>query len=209
MIDLPDYLSTNFRPALTEEILSWSFGAINAPRPTSSNWGKKRNTLDDQAIFGPLNDFQCACGKGKFENLGLNIWPICAQCGTKMGPRSLRNQRFAHINLWTSIPHPFSDTILIDAFPVLPPRFWESNAGGNLAAIYDAIAEFNHYGEKGIYEPITRAVLLILPVLITAEKWNLIDSNTLARGAALVPRGIFEQGGTNAGIRQPGTGIDP
>jgi hypothetical protein len=105
-----------------------------------------------------------------------------------MGPRDLRNQRFAHFNLQVSIPHPFAAKILLDAFPVLPARFWESKRGIKLRELYDNIARFNYWDLEQIRNAIEQVVLFVLPVLIIAHEWNLPDSEMLAKGLGLIPK---------------------
>jgi DNA-directed RNA polymerase subunit beta' len=64
MLQLPPVLAARYRPATEREVHSWSFGLLKATRnPRATAWEQRRGTLEDQALFGPLRDFECACGK--------------------------------------------------------------------------------------------------------------------------------------------------
>src|SRR5262249_58795905 len=120
MLRLPSSLATVYRPATDREVHLWSFGAVKAPRdPDAASWQARRFTLDDQAIFGPLRDFHCACGKYEGERYrGM----ICDLCGVKVTTREARRQRFGHINLPVAVSHPHGEGgERLSAVPRLPP----------------------------------------------------------------------------------------
>src|SRR5262245_10581692 len=97
MLRLPLSLAAMYRPATDREVHSWSFGAVKAPRnPGAGSYQGRRRTLDDQAIFGPVREFHCACGKYQGDRYrGM----ICDLCGVKMTIPEERRRRFGHIDL--------------------------------------------------------------------------------------------------------------
>src|SRR4051794_17820030 len=82
MLPLPSVLAARYWPATEREVHSRSFGLVMAPRnPAATTWEQRRGTLEDQAIFGPVEDFECACGKyrgPKYRDM------ICDRCGVKV-----------------------------------------------------------------------------------------------------------------------------
>jgi hypothetical protein len=211
MVRLPSSFAAVYRPATDREICSWSFGAVKAPRDLgAASWQARRGTLDDQAIFGPLRDFHCACGKYEGERFrGM----ICHLCGVKVTTREVRRQRFGHINLPVAVPHPLGEAGEdLSVVPVVPAAFWQAPAGGRLAQVYDeltravssGVSKALAAGHGGLPDwtagraaeilagELARLVDLLLPVATFAHEWDLADGQTLARGLALDRR---EDGG--------------
>ena len=93
MLRLPQVLVARYRPATEREVHSRSFGQLKAPRnPDATGWEQRRGTLEDQAIFGPQRDFECASGtyrRPKYRNI------FCHRCFVKVTTSSARrrNQR--------------------------------------------------------------------------------------------------------------------
>ena len=195
MQPLPSEIAAVYRPATTLEVRSWSFAALPSPRVRSQavrgvvdsafSFAATRGTLDDQAIFGPMHDFKCACGKyDGTRHQGM----ICDRCGVKVTSSSSRRERFAHVELGMSARHPFatSDETL-EAFPVLPAVFVEAPRGGKLAGAYDRLIGAAVTGnERDTSAIIAEACDVMLPALVSANEWNLRDAETIARGLALV-----------------------
>jgi hypothetical protein len=185
MLRLPSSLAAVYRPATDREVCSWSFGAVKAPRdPGATTWQARRGTLDDQAIFGPLRDFRCACGK--YEG-NRHRSMICDLCGVKVTTREARRQRFGHMNLPVAVPHPLGEGgERLSAVPVLPAAFWQAPAGGQLAQRYDELARATT--EQLLTAGVASLIELMLPVVTLAHDWNLAEGQTLARGLALERR---------------------
>src|SRR5262249_19129683 len=204
MLRLPASLGEVYRPATDREVCSWSFGAVKAPRnPSATSWQDRRGTLDDQAIFGPLHDFHCACGKYEGERYrGM----ICDLCGVKVTTCETRRQRFGHINLSVAVSHPLGEGgERLSAVPVLAAAFWQAPAGGQLAQRYDALARATTSGvckalatgsggwpdwtaeraEQLLAAEVARLFELLLPVATFAHEWDLAEGQTLAHGLAL------------------------
>jgi len=89
--------------ASPEEILSWSYGEVT--KPETINYRSQRPERDGlfcQKIFGPIKDWQCACGKYKgirYRNV------ICDRCGVKVTRSIVRRERMGHIKLAAPITH--------------------------------------------------------------------------------------------------------
>ena len=128
---LSDDMALDYRSATLPEILSWSFGELRAVRdPLARAWSQIKGTLDDEGIFGPRRDYQCACGKfegTKFEQM------ICDRCGVRIASHEIRRTRFAHLELAYPIPHP-----LIEPISTLDRRFSQRLNLPNLHPIFSA-----------------------------------------------------------------------
>src|SRR5438105_9574631 len=124
VLRLPLTFSEDYRPATPHEIRSWSFGQLRFPRQSGAiSWKAQRGTLADQGIFGPLKYQECACGRYKGKSYRDMI---CDICGTKVTVPAVRRERFAHLELPVSVPHPFVvHGEPISAVSVLPAAFVE------------------------------------------------------------------------------------
>ena len=89
--------------ASPEEILSWSHGEVT--KPETINYHSLKPEADGlfcQKIFGPVKDYECACGKYKrIKFRGI----ICERCGVEVGPSSVRRERMGHIKLAMPVAH--------------------------------------------------------------------------------------------------------
>ena len=187
MINLPADILAKYRPATAAEVRSWSFGQLSARRQSSGHWKSQRGTLDDQVIFGPVHDFKCACGK---YNGRRHEGMICDRCGVKLTTHTHRRKRFGHIELVTTLPHPCCEG-MISALPVLPAVYFCSDAGKDLGVHYDRLVELNKAErEAHMLACLERLFVHLAPVLVTAHRWDLQESATLARGLGLVCRGM-------------------
>jgi hypothetical protein len=189
---LPSSLAARYRFATCQEIRSWSFGALRARRAATSGWRAykwrdQRGTLDDQGIFGPVRDCECACGKyigAKFRNM------ICDVCGVKLTSPAVRRVRFGHIDLPFEIQHPLaSDPHPLSAVPVLPAGFLSSPAGNSLAELYEQLIDLAALDRAETSSAVLiRLAQMLLPVVQLTDDWRLAKTMVLARGLALVPR---------------------
>jgi hypothetical protein len=185
MLRLPVALASRYRLATAREVHSWSFGQVKAlRRPAAGGWEQRVGTLDDQRIFGPIRDFECACGKYRGPAYrGM----ICDRCGVKVTLPEERRRRFGHIDLPASIPHPLGDeSELVAAVPVLPAAFFESPAGIELGRVYEELtrAAIQESGTD-LIAGLRRLVDCLLPVAVLAHEWALAESAALARGLVL------------------------
>ena len=89
--------------ASPEKIRSWSFGEVTKPETINYRTFKpERNGLFCTAIFGPVADWECLCGKYKRpKHRGV----ICEKCGTEVTQKRVRRERLGHIELATPCSH--------------------------------------------------------------------------------------------------------
>ena len=150
-------------------------------------WHDTKGTLDDEAIFGPLMDHKCSCGKLAGSD---REGQICDICGVKIATREVRRRRFGHINLLQPTSQPWSQApVSIDPFPVLPAVIRESSAGLTLNGLYEMVLSGAVEREPRLMLDGLRALFdRLLPVLAVASDWSLEDARLIANGLALVPR---------------------
>ena len=89
--------------ASPEEILSWSHGEVKKPETINYHSLKPEpEGLFCQQIFGPVKDYECACGKYKrIKFRGV----VCERCGVEVGPSNVRRERMGHIKLAMPVAH--------------------------------------------------------------------------------------------------------
>jgi hypothetical protein len=188
MLQLPPHIAARYRPATQREVHSRSFGQLKAPRnPNATGWEQRRGTLEDQAIFGPQRDFECACGTyrgSKYRNI------ICHHCFVKVTTCVARRHRFGHIALPGAIVHPLGqNSEPLSAVPVLPAALVESRGGAaGLADIYDGLVRAaRSQNFDGLVGAFNHLIELLLPAVRVAHEWDLHEAEVLACGLALVP----------------------
>ena len=89
--------------ASPEKIRSWSFGEVKKPETINYRTFKpERDGLFCAAIFGPIKDYECLCGKYKrLKHRGV----ICEKCGTEVTLAKVRRERMGHIELASPTAH--------------------------------------------------------------------------------------------------------
>ena len=89
--------------ASPETILGSSRGEILKPETINYRTHKpERDGLFCERIFGPVKDFECACGKYKrIRYKGI----ICDRCGVEVTEKKVRRDRVGHINLVVPVAH--------------------------------------------------------------------------------------------------------
>jgi hypothetical protein len=189
MLRLPAVLAADYRLAAAREVHSWSFGLVTAiRRPGTTGWEQRLGTLDDERIFGPLRDRECACGKYQgAAHRGM----ICDRCGVKVTTRAERRTRFGHIDLPVPVPHPLGgEAEQVDAVPVLPAAFLGSPAGRELASAYEElVAAAAGESRAELRAGLQRLVDGLFPAVVLAHEWDLAEAPVLARGLVLESRG--------------------
>jgi hypothetical protein len=148
-------------------------------------WKEQCRTLDDQRVFGPAIDYQCACGKYPNERYRSMI---CDVCGVKVAPRDVRRQRFGHIDLPVEILHPFNGVGgPVGVVPVLPAAFRECSAGAELNDAYEKLVEACRPGQtkERIEAAVNSLCNVLLPVATFAFEWDLADADILIQGMIL------------------------
>ena len=89
--------------ASPEKILASSRGEILKPETINYRTHKpERDGLFCERIFGPVKDYECACGKYKrIRYKGI----ICDRCGVEVTEKKVRRDRVGHINLVVPVAH--------------------------------------------------------------------------------------------------------
>jgi DNA-directed RNA polymerase subunit beta' len=84
-------------------IRSWSYGEVKKPETINYRTFKpERDGLFCAAIFGPIKDYECLCGKYKrMKHRGV----VCEKCGTEVTLAKVRRERMGHIELATPTAH--------------------------------------------------------------------------------------------------------
>ncbi len=98
-----DFDSIRVGLASPEKIRSWSFGEVNKPETINYRTFKpEREGLFCCAIFGPVTDWECLCGKYKrMKHRGV----ICEKCGTEVTLSRVRRERMGHVELASPCSH--------------------------------------------------------------------------------------------------------
>ncbi len=86
-----------------EKILKDSKGEVLKPETINYRTHKpERDGLFCERIFGPVKDYECACGKYKrIRYKGI----VCDKCGVEVTEKKVRRERTGHINLVVPIAH--------------------------------------------------------------------------------------------------------
>ena len=89
--------------ASPETILSSSRGEVLKPETINYRTHKpERDGLFCERIFGPVKDYECACGKYKrIRYKGI----VCDRCGVEVTEKKVRRDRVGHINLVVPVAH--------------------------------------------------------------------------------------------------------
>ena len=86
-----------------ESILAASRGEVLKPETINYRTHKpERDGLFCERIFGPVKDYECACGKYKrIRYKGI----VCDRCGVEVTEKKVRRDRVGHINLVVPVAH--------------------------------------------------------------------------------------------------------
>ena len=86
-----------------ERILGESRGEVLKPETINYRTHKpERDGLFCERIFGPVKDYECACGKYKrIRYKGI----VCDRCGVEVTEKKVRRDRVGHINLVVPVAH--------------------------------------------------------------------------------------------------------
>ena len=89
--------------ASPESILAVSRGEVSKPETINYRTHKpERDGLFCERIFGPVKDYECACGKYKrIRYKGI----VCDRCGVEVTEKKVRRERVGHINLVVPVAH--------------------------------------------------------------------------------------------------------
>jgi len=89
--------------ASPEYILERSSGEVLKPETINYRTHKpERDGLFCERIFGPVKDYECACGKYKrIRYKGI----VCDRCGVEVTEKKVRRERMGHISLVVPVAH--------------------------------------------------------------------------------------------------------
>ena len=100
---LESFDSIQIKIASPEAVKNWSFGEVKkAETIIYRTLSPEKEGLFCQKIFGPVKDWECACGKYKrIRYRGI----ICEVCGVEVTESRVRRYRMGHVKLATPIAH--------------------------------------------------------------------------------------------------------
>ncbi len=89
--------------ASSKDVLEWSSGSVESPDTINyRTWKPKQKWLFCEAIFGPMKNFECSCGKYKWVRYkGI----VCERCGVEVTTSRVRRERMGHIELASPVVH--------------------------------------------------------------------------------------------------------
>ena len=89
--------------AAPETILEWSHGEVTKPETINYRTQRpEKQGLFDERIFGPVEDYECACKKYR----GIRFKGIvCEKCGVEVTRAIVRRERLGHIELCVPVSH--------------------------------------------------------------------------------------------------------
>ena len=108
--DMPDrpvieaaFDKVTIRIAAPDTVRAWSHGEVKNPETINYRTFKPEpGGLFCQRIFGPVKDWECACGKYKrIKYRGI----VCDRCGVEVAQAKVRRERMGHIELAAPVAH--------------------------------------------------------------------------------------------------------
>ncbi|WP_034384841.1 DNA-directed RNA polymerase subunit beta' [Deinococcus sp. YIM 77859] len=100
---MKDFNKVRIAIASPAKIREWSFGEVEKPETINYRTLKpEREGLFDERIFGPIKDYECACGKYKRQRYEGKV---CERCGVEVTSSKVRRYRMGHIDLATPAAH--------------------------------------------------------------------------------------------------------
>ena len=98
-----DFKAIRIQLASPEIIRSWSYGEVTKPETINyRSFKPEKDGLFCERIFGPVKDWECACGKYKrIRYKGV----ICDRCGVEVTQAKVRRERMGHVELAVPVSH--------------------------------------------------------------------------------------------------------
>lgn len=89
--------------ASPDSILDWSHGEVTKPETINYRTQRpEKHGLFDERIFGPVEDYECACKKYRgIRYKGI----VCEKCGVEVTRSIVRRERMGHIELCVPVSH--------------------------------------------------------------------------------------------------------
>ncbi len=99
----PSFSKITIGLASPDSILERSYGEVLKPETINYRTYKpERDGLFCERIFGPVKDYECACGKYKrIRYKGI----VCDRCGVEVTEKKVRRERMGHIKLVVPVVH--------------------------------------------------------------------------------------------------------
>jgi len=99
----PTFSKITIGLASPDTILERSYGEVLKPETINYRTYKpERDGLFCERIFGPVKDYECACGKYKrIRYKGI----VCDRCGVEVTEKKVRRERMGHIKLVVPVVH--------------------------------------------------------------------------------------------------------
>jgi DNA-directed RNA polymerase subunit beta' len=99
----PTFSKITIGLASPDSILEKSYGEVLKPETINYRTYKpERDGLFCERIFGPVKDYECACGKYKrIRYKGI----VCDRCGVEVTEKKVRRERMGHIKLVVPVVH--------------------------------------------------------------------------------------------------------
>src|SRR3954463_5703530 len=99
----PSFSKITIGLASPDTILEKSYGEVLKPETINYRTYKpERDGLFCERIFGPVKDYECACGKYKrIRYKGI----VCDRCGVEVTEKKVRRERMGHIKLVVPVVH--------------------------------------------------------------------------------------------------------
>ena len=99
----PSFSQITIGLASPDSILEKSYGEVLKPETINYRTYKpERDGLFCERIFGPVKDYECACGKYKrIRYKGI----LCDRCGVEVTEKKVRRERMGHIKLVVPVVH--------------------------------------------------------------------------------------------------------
>ncbi|NQW29615.1 MAG: DNA-directed RNA polymerase subunit beta' [Ignavibacteria bacterium] len=97
------YSQITIRISSPDDILNRSHGEVTKPETINyRSFRPEKDGLFCEKIFGPIRDWECACGKYKrIRYKGI----VCERCGVEVTQKSVRRERMGHIMLAVPVVH--------------------------------------------------------------------------------------------------------
>ncbi|MBI3927037.1 MAG: DNA-directed RNA polymerase subunit beta' [Armatimonadetes bacterium] len=102
-MDVNSFDALEIKLASPRQIREWSYGEVKKPETINYRTLKpERDGLFCERIFGPVKDWECACGKYKrIRYKGV----ICDKCGVEVTRSKVRRERMGHIEVASPVTH--------------------------------------------------------------------------------------------------------
>ncbi len=97
------FTEVSLKLASPERILDWSKGEVTKPETINYRTQRpEKHGLFDERIFGPVEDYECACKKYRgIRYKGI----VCEKCGVEITRSIVRRERMGHIDICVPVSH--------------------------------------------------------------------------------------------------------